>query len=237
MKKILLTALVLLSLISCLVLGGLSTRSWAKGELLDAARTGDLARVNSLIAAGADVNAKDGDGFTALMLASVKGNAEVVNLLKQADASQGKPPAGKCEGLPVRVEKFINAFAAEVRGAEYCEFRKIVHGDINGDGIADLIICFTVEGACDNDKKTPAGAYGNHHEQYMKAFLGKELKEVPLRMVGERGERDIVGLAVNSGIIEAETLSYRENDPMCCPSLKGRTRFVLFKDVLVEQPF
>lgn len=159
------------------------------------------------------------------------------NLAQQASSPQQKPPADKCEILPKKVERFINAFAAEVRGAEYCEFRKIVRGDINGDGIADVIVVFTVEGACADDKKTPAGACGNHHEQYMKALLGKELKEVPLLMVGERGERDIVGLAVNNGIIEAETLSYRENDPMCCPSLKGRTRFVLFKDALVEKPF
>jgi hypothetical protein len=156
---------------------------------------------------------------------------------QQASASPRKSPAGKCELLPEKAERFIKSFAAEVRGAEYCEFRKIARGDINGDGIADLIVVFTVEGACDGDKKTPAGACGNHHETYMQAFLGKELKEVPLLMVGSRGERAITGIIVKKGVIEAETLTYGKNDPMCCPSIKGKTRFVLTKDVIREKPF
>jgi len=154
---------------------------------------------------------------------------------QQANASQRKPAAGNCEILPEKVEKFIKSFTSEVRGAEYCEFRKIARGDINADGIADLIVAFTVEGACDDDKSTPPGACGNHHETYLKVFLGKELKEVPLLMVGSRGERFIMGLVVKNGVIEAETLTYGKDDPMCCPSIKGKTRFVLTKDVLTEK--
>lgn len=154
---------------------------------------------------------------------------------QHAHASQRKSSAGGCELLPEKVEKFIKSFAAGVRGAQYCRFRKIARGDINADGIADLIVVFTVEGACDDDKSTPPGACGNHHETYLKVFLGKELKEVPLLMVGSRGDRLITGLIVKNGVIEAETLAYGEDDPMCCPSIKGKTRFVLTKDVLMEE--
>jgi len=71
-------------LIGCLVLGGLSAPSWgAEGVLLDAA---DLARVKSLIAAKADVNANDEYGLTALILASMGGHVDVVRALLAAKA-------------------------------------------------------------------------------------------------------------------------------------------------------
>ena len=54
--------------------------------LIDAAAAGDLVRVKSLIAAGADVNAKNNNGETALMWASYKGHAEVVEALLAARA-------------------------------------------------------------------------------------------------------------------------------------------------------
>ena len=74
-------------LIGCLVLGGLSAPSWgAEGGLLDAAGAGDLSRVKSLIAAKADVNAKDEYGLTALMLASMRDRVEVVRALLAAKA-------------------------------------------------------------------------------------------------------------------------------------------------------
>jgi hypothetical protein len=54
--------------------------------LINAAAAGDLVRVKSLIAARADVNAKNNNGETALMWASDKGHAEVVNALLTARA-------------------------------------------------------------------------------------------------------------------------------------------------------
>ncbi len=63
----------------CLLAGAQAN---AKGnDLLKAAEKGDLPRVNALLAKGADVNAKNNDGWTALMYASYKGNLEVVQAL------------------------------------------------------------------------------------------------------------------------------------------------------------
>jgi serine/threonine-protein phosphatase 6 regulatory ankyrin repeat subunit B len=54
-------------------------------ELLDAARNGNLERVQELLDAGADVNqARDGDEWTALMVASFNGHADVVRVLLAA---------------------------------------------------------------------------------------------------------------------------------------------------------
>jgi hypothetical protein len=59
----------------------------AEKDLIEAAREGDLVRVKSLIAAGADVNAKDTKwGSTALMEAAIEGRVEVVEALLAAKA-------------------------------------------------------------------------------------------------------------------------------------------------------
>jgi len=50
-------------------------------DLLKAAQSGNTAAVRTLLDMGARANAKDDKGFTALMLASKEGHAEVVHLL------------------------------------------------------------------------------------------------------------------------------------------------------------
>jgi len=69
-----------------LVLVCFSISTWADGDLHEAAKFGDLSRVNDLIAAKADVNVKDEEGYTALMIASYKGHIEVVKALIAAKA-------------------------------------------------------------------------------------------------------------------------------------------------------
>lgn len=55
-------------------------------SLFDAAGAGDLDRVRKLLAAGADCNARDGGGATALMLAAQAGNLALVQALIAAGA-------------------------------------------------------------------------------------------------------------------------------------------------------
>src|SRR5256714_14012763 len=54
--------------------------------LMSATDEGDAARVASLVAAGADVNAQRGDGFTPLVLAVFFGHEEVARLLLERGA-------------------------------------------------------------------------------------------------------------------------------------------------------
>lgn len=56
-------------------------------DLLDAAARGDVAAVQSLLAAGVDPNAARGDGLTALHMAARAGNLEVTNLLLKGGAN------------------------------------------------------------------------------------------------------------------------------------------------------
>jgi ankyrin repeat protein len=56
-------------------------------SLLDAVTAGDAARARALLAAGADCNARNGDGATALMLAAHSGGLDLVRLLLDAGAA------------------------------------------------------------------------------------------------------------------------------------------------------
>ena len=56
--------------------------------LINAAAAGDLVRVKSLIAARADVNAKNQKGWTALKIAQVAGHTRMVKLLRQAGGKE-----------------------------------------------------------------------------------------------------------------------------------------------------
>ncbi len=56
------------------------------GNLLQAIEAGDVARVRVLLAGGADCNARDAEGATALMLAAHAGKLDVVRALVEAGA-------------------------------------------------------------------------------------------------------------------------------------------------------
>ena len=64
-------------------------------QLIGAAKSGDLAAVKTLLAKGADVNAKDGDGLTALIAAAGEGQLEVVRLLLNKGADANKDHGGR----------------------------------------------------------------------------------------------------------------------------------------------
>jgi ankyrin repeat protein len=59
----------------------------ADPDLVLAARAGDLVRVESLLAAGASVDARDGEGSTALMFAALRGDGKMAQALLAAGAA------------------------------------------------------------------------------------------------------------------------------------------------------
>ena len=69
-----------------LLLAGAATLH-AAGSVADAARTGDAAAVKALLKQGADVNAAQGDGMTALHWAASRGDAAMAQMLLSAGAN------------------------------------------------------------------------------------------------------------------------------------------------------
>jgi uncharacterized protein len=62
-------------------------RAAESAPVADAARSGDVAKVRALLKAGADVNAAQGDGTTALHWAAMSGNTELASILLYAGAN------------------------------------------------------------------------------------------------------------------------------------------------------
>ncbi len=76
----------------CLLVAGVfilaAGRPAKASSLIEAVSMGDTEKVQTLLAQGADVNAKDNDGATALMWAKKKGQKEIVRILKEAGAKE-----------------------------------------------------------------------------------------------------------------------------------------------------
>ncbi|MCY7389018.1 MAG: hypothetical protein LH481_13320 [Burkholderiales bacterium] len=141
--------------------------------------------------------------------------------------------ANVCAPLTSDAEKFIKAYSVNARSVEDCNARMVARGDVTADGVEDLIVIFTIEGACGNLKSATPGSCGNHHETHLKTFPGKTSPVIPVREVGSRGERQMMQIKVVDGTIQTETLKYGKDDAMCCPSVKGKTRFVVNKGTIV----
>jgi hypothetical protein len=110
--------------------------------------------------------------------------------------------------------------------AEYTDGRPTLHGDINGDGAADVVVLYTVEGC----------GGGNGFSQDLVIFLrkGRTIQYAASATVGWKGVRSVGLMSISGGRINLDTMSYRPNDPLCCPSRKGKTKYVFSKGKLRE---
>jgi len=86
MRKIIKMNLAWLGLLILIMIAGESVALAAPPDLLDAARKGDLERVQQLLDSGADINQRDKTGFTALHWAAMANRKKVAVLLIQKGA-------------------------------------------------------------------------------------------------------------------------------------------------------
>lgn len=123
------------------------------------------------------------------------------------------------------IDKFISNQAKAEAGEEYPDARKVVTGDLSGDGIAETAVVYTIEGQDGT----------NNHIQYLAVFKRVDEQLVPIThvSVGGKNYRDVDLEEIVNGLIKLTTTSYKKTDPSCCPTLKGSARYRLLRGKLV----
>ncbi len=125
------------------------------------------------------------------------------------------------------IDKYI-AGAAKVSDAdEYKEARKIIDGDLDGDGDEDAAVQFTIEGM----------GGGNNYGFYLAVFRNENGKftAVTDEVIGGKLNRDITFTKIENGKLFFDTKAYAKDDGACCPSLAGKTSYILDGKKLVEK--
>ena len=130
--------------------------------------------------------------------------------------------------LDAYIKRYIDKYEREncepepgstCRGTEYKKARRFCFGDIDGDGKDDIAVLYTIEGFC----------CGNNYHFYLAVLInrGSKFELVTSAEVGGKGERGVEFNAIKNGKILLNTDEYLPDDPMCCPSSKGRTTYIL----------
>lgn len=125
------------------------------------------------------------------------------------------------------IDAYISRQAHRERGEEYREARKVVTGDLTHDGMPETVVLYTIEGQRGS----------NLHIQYLAVFVRRDGKLTPLTHadVGGKSARGVELTSVEDNAILLDTLDYGPKDASCCPSVKGKTRYILSGRMLREQ--
>ena len=124
------------------------------------------------------------------------------------------------------VDQFISKQAKQEDGEEYADARKMLVGDLNRDGVADVAVLYIIEGQNGT----------NNYLQYLAVFVRAKGKLVPAAhtVVGGKLNRNVELQSIKNNVIRFKTLSYRASDPASTPSRKGTASFVLSRRKLKE---
>ena len=128
------------------------------------------------------------------------------------------------------LRKAINTHVSKVRedAVEYKQARKIVYGDVDGDGKADAVVQYTLEGA----------GGGNSWNQYLAVFLNKKgvYKMAAEEVAGGKFSRSFDVLKIVNKEIIAGTETCPEDEPqgLCENPAKKQVKYVLVNGKLKE---
>ena len=124
------------------------------------------------------------------------------------------------------IDKFIAGQAEKEDGSEPEGIRKLIIGDLNHDGVPDTAVLFTIEGQNGT----------NNYVQYLAVFLRRNgrLVYAAHAPVGGKARRSIELTSIRDNVILLDTTAYAKRDSSCCPTIKGKTRYVLVRNKLTE---
>lgn len=138
--------------------------------------------------------------------------------------------------LDFHIKQYIDKYEKEhcemppdskCRGTEYKKARRFCFGDIDGDGKDDIAVLYIIEGFC----------CGNNYHFYLAVLInrGYIFELVTSTEVGGKGNRGVKFNTIKNRKILLNTDEYLPDDPMCCPSNKGRTTYILKNGKLIER--
>jgi hypothetical protein len=124
----------------------------------------------------------------------------------------------------------VRTKGADKSAVEYRKARTIHFVDVDGDGVQDAIVFFTIEGM----------AGGNNYEQYLTILKGQPsgflLLDTALIGGGSMGGASYEPPAIKERRITIQRTEYADEDSRCCPSIKSNITLVLQGSKLVEVP-
>jgi len=134
--------------------------------------------------------------------------------------------------IPSIAKKAIDAFAIgqvsklknkypDLPIEEYPDARIIIMGDINNDGVPDIVVQYCIE-----------QSNGSHY--FLAGFDGKTFALLAHARIGGKGSREVKLQCIKSSFITIDTQTYSDDDPDCCPSLEGISRYVLYGNEFYE---
>ena len=125
------------------------------------------------------------------------------------------------------IDSYIARQARQERGEEYKDARKIATGDLNNDKTPETVVLYTIE--------SQGGS--NNYIQYIAVFIRRNgnLTLLTRTEAGSKTGRAVESMAVGNQAIELDTLDYGPQDPSCCPTIKGKTKYILVGRRLREQ--
>jgi hypothetical protein len=102
---------------------------------------------------------------------------------------------------------------------------RVVESDLNGDGVKDTVVVFGVEGNCNS---------GNAGSNNVAVFLGPTISTVLHDRLNADGV-DFDKVIVRERTLELTTLTRKDDDPQCCPSLAGKLIVFVSGGKVVQQ--
>ncbi len=139
-----------------------------------------------------------------------------------AERARGQAPA-PWQGF---ANAWIASHAQRVKGKAPKEARKSCEGDLNGDGHADVVVVYGIEGVDGGNDWTQYVTVLTSTQQGYGATLPKE--------VGAKTVREVGGCTIAGTTVTLDAKTYGPKDPSCCPSVPGKVELTFAKGALVE---
>ncbi len=191
-----------INLAGCKVPAGLTPE---QAEKIECAASSPATAPASAMAEPEAMAAASSDALAAAAAAAAAGAA--------AAADEATAPAATSDAEVIKAA--ISARAAQDGGSEYVDARRSVEGDLNGDGTADVVVLYSLEGA----------GGGNGSVGYLAAFVraSGQLKLVDTTTLSGSAQT----LKLEDGAAHLKLLSLGPDDSACCPSMEEDAMYVL----------